>query len=174
MSILTEDGIYNDTYIDCTIVKDNIISLLIHDKKNSVTRSYKFESIEKAEELANKLLQVIFEATEVKENTQDKHQKMWKLILNELLNGEPYMSEFHRFVDRLVFNRFDKNKCALIFTSNAMNIINSGVVSNVVERILDIAESYSNDLVMYIIIQDNIARGEHHYTLGGHKIFIKL
>ena len=64
MSILTEDGIYNDTYIDCTIVKDNIISLLIHDKKNGVTRSYKFESVEKAEELANKLLDVIFESTQ--------------------------------------------------------------------------------------------------------------
>jgi hypothetical protein len=86
MSILTEDGIYNDTYIDCTIVKDNIISLLIHDKKNSVTRSYKFESVEKAEELANKLLQVIFETTQPQSKHLSENENIFNAIKTKSLD----------------------------------------------------------------------------------------
>lgn len=173
MSILTEDGIYNDTYIDCTIVKDNIISLLIHDKKNSVTRSYKFESVEKAEELANKLLQVIFTLTEVKENTQCNHQKMWENILFELSNEEPYMSEFHRCVDRLTFNRFECNNGVLHLVSNAMN---TDVLNNVARCIFDILENYNTGcrIVMKLIIHDNIHGKEYRYKFDPHKGFIVL
>jgi hypothetical protein len=99
MSILTEDGIYNDTYIDCTIVKDNIISLLIHDKKNSVTRSYKFESVEKAEELANKLLQVIFTLTEKKVDYKKIFTTLYEVILSKqnLTNDEIYFLSLIKF-----------------------------------------------------------------------------
>jgi len=104
MSILTEDGIYNDTYIDCTIVKDNIISLLIHDKKNGVTRSYKFESVEKAEELANKLLQVIFTLTEKKVDYKKIFTKLYEVILSKqnLTDDEIYflsLIKFEKYVD---------------------------------------------------------------------------
>lgn len=173
MSILTEDGIYNDTYIDCTIVKDNIISLLIHDKKNSVTRSYKFESVEKAEELANKLLQVIFTLTEVKENIQDNHQKMWKYIFYHLLDGEPNNSEFYRFCDRLNFNRFECNNGDFHLTSNA---INTNALNNVIQSIFDITKNYDTGghPVMKIIIHDNPHGKEHHHKFNGHQEVIIL
>jgi hypothetical protein len=168
MSILTEDGIYNDTYIDCTIVKDNIISLLIHDKKNGVTRSYKFESVEKAEELANKLLQVIFDATEVKENTQDNHQKMWKYIWKCLGNGEPKNGDFWRFCERLTFNRFECNNGDLHLTSNAMN---TNVIGNVMKCIFDVTKNYDTGghPVMKIIIHDNPHGKEYHFKFDGEK-----
>jgi hypothetical protein len=105
MSILTEDGIYNDTYIDCTIVKDNIISLLIHDKKNSVTRSYKFESVEKAEELANQLLQTVFELTEKSVDYKKIFLKCYEVIMSKhnFTDDEIY------FLSLIHFDQYETN-----------------------------------------------------------------
>jgi hypothetical protein len=173
MSILTEDGIYNDTYIDCTIVKDNIISLLIHDKKNGVTRSYKFESVEKAEELANKLLQVIFTLTEVKENTQDKHQKMWEYISTCILDGEPDDSEFYRCCSYVYFNRFECNNGDLHLTYNDLN---TNVLNNIVNSIFDITKNYDTGghPVMKIIIYDRVRRKIYCHNFDGHQEVIIL
>ena len=130
-----------------------------------------FISVEKAEELANLLLQAVFELTEGK--AEDRYQIMWKYILAEILDGEPYMSEFHRFVDCLRFNRFEPYNGDFHLTSNA---INKNVIGNVIKCMFDVLKGYDTGCrpVMKIIIHDNVYGKEHHFKFNGEKQVIEL
>jgi len=131
-----------------------------------------FISVEKAEELANLLLQAVFELTENKEEDR-RHRQMWSNLLTALLLGEPYMSEFHRFVDRLVFNRFEPYNGDLHLTSNA---INKNVIGNVIQCMFDALNGYGTDYhpVMKIIIHDNVHGKEYHFKFNGEKQVVEL
>lgn len=140
----------------------------------SSSKSLQFTAhISQIEELASQLLNLVFEATEVKENIQDNHQKMWKYIFYHLLDGEPNNSEFYRFCDRLKFNRFECNNGDLHLTSNA---INTNALNNVIQSIFDITKNYDTGghPVMKIIIHDNPHRKEHHHEFNGHQEVIIL
>jgi len=95
--------------------------------------------------------------------------------LAEILDGEPYMSEFHRFVDRLVFNRFEPYNGDFHLTSNA---INKNVIGNVIKCIFDVVNGYDtggrDHPVMKIIIHDNIDKKEYHFKFNGEKQVIAL
>ena len=140
----------------------------------SSSKSLQFTAhISQIEELASQLLHLVFEATEVKENIQDNHQKMWEYISSCLLDGEPDDSEFYRFCDRLKFNRFECNNGDLHLTSNA---INTNVLNNVIQSIFDITKDYDTGghPVMKIIIHDNPHGKEHHHKFNGHQEVIIL
>lgn len=149
----------------------NSIYLDITDKFENIA-NFTFTTNE-AEQLANELLQAVFDATEVKENTQDNYQKMWKYISTRILDGEPDDSEFYRCCDRLKFNRFECNNGDLHLTSNA---INTNVLNNVIQSIFDITKDYDTGghPVMKIIIHDNPHGKEHHHEFNGHQEVIIL
>lgn len=161
--------------VECypVINEENIFSFYIIDNKHDGYRRNMsfYATIEETEEIANQLLQAVFEITEGK--AENRYQIMWKYILTKILDGEPYMSEFHRFVDRLVFNRFEPYNGDFHLTSNA---INKNVIGNVINCIFDVVNGYDTGghPVMKIIIHDNIDKKEYHFKFNGEKQVIAL
>jgi hypothetical protein len=142
---------------------------LVDELENTANFTF---SIDQAEHVANQLLQAVFELTESKPEDRN-HRQMWNDILSIILLGEPYMSEFHRFVDRLVFNRFEPYNGDLHLTSNA---INKNVIGNVIECMFDALNGYDTGYhpVMKIIIHDNIDKKEYHFKFNGEKQVVEV
>lgn len=151
----TVDGIY----IDITDKFENIANFTF--------------TTNEAEQLANELLQAVFDATEVKENTQDNYQKMWEYISTRILDGEPDDSEFYRCCKYVYFKKFDCNNGDLHLTFNDLN---TNVLNNIVNSIFDITKNYDTGghPVMKIIIHDRVRRKIYSYRFDGHQEVIIL
>lgn len=140
----------------------------------SSSKSLQFTAhISQIEELASQLLNLVFEATETKENIQDNHQKMWEYISTCILDGEPDDSEFYRCCSYVYFNRFECNNGDLHLTYNDLN---TNVLNNIVNSIFDITKNYDTGghPVMKIIIYDRVRRKIYHHEFDGHHEVIIL
>lgn len=149
MSILTEDGIYNDTYIDCTIVKDNIISLLIHDKKNGVTRSYKFESVEKAEELVNKLLQAVFGLTEPCAKHISEDENIFNALKTKSLDVIDDRTASWYFLEQLTF---DEQRTFVLYLAYSGERFNHTASRKACSTLIDVYRRYHGLYIEKIFI----------------------
>ena len=114
------------------------------------------------------MLNLVFKATEVKENIQDNHQKMWEYISTCILDGEPDDSEFYRCCDNVYFIKFECNNGDLHLTCND---INANVLNNIANSIFDITQNYDTGghPVMRIIIYDRLRRKMYFHRFDGHQ-----
>jgi hypothetical protein len=167
--------------VECDRIKDAddsyvLLFQIIDDEREDGYRNMSFvATIEEAEEIANQLLQAVFERTEPYRSKnkneiteENKHQEMWKYIWKCLGHGEPKNSDFWRFCERLTFNRFEPYNGDMHLVSNGMN---TNVIGNVIECMFDVLKGYDTGYrpVMKIIIHDNVHGKEYHFKFNGEK-----